>query len=255
MFTPFAFIKTEAAAPAATYVTSGLQLYVDANNATSYPGTGNTWYDLSGNGRDLTINASQYTNGGGSFYYMDFTAGLAPAAQYVSGGTILTLPTGSDGKWTMCTNAAWYNSSGTYRNGARCKNPSSNAWQDYIIMTNAGTNDLGAYTDRAGFVDSGFNVNDLPSYSTQFNYQVWELRSATGGSPYYQYWYQADLTNAAGTITNSDTSILTGPSMFGAREDGAFRALKMGYIMCYDRGLTAAEKQQNYDYFKATYGV
>jgi len=35
-------------------VTSGLMLAVDAANPNSYPGTGTTWYDLSGNGSSLS---------------------------------------------------------------------------------------------------------------------------------------------------------------------------------------------------------
>lgn len=37
------------------YVTSNLQFYVDAYEPASYPGSGSTWYDLSGNGNDLTL--------------------------------------------------------------------------------------------------------------------------------------------------------------------------------------------------------
>jgi hypothetical protein len=39
-------------------VTNGLMVYLDAANTRSYPGTGNTWYDLSGSG-----NTSALTNG------------------------------------------------------------------------------------------------------------------------------------------------------------------------------------------------
>ena len=38
-----------------TIVTSGLQLYLDAGNTSSYPGTGTNWTDLSGNGRHGTL--------------------------------------------------------------------------------------------------------------------------------------------------------------------------------------------------------
>jgi hypothetical protein len=30
-------------------ITDGLMVYLDAANTRSYPGTGNTWYDLRGN--------------------------------------------------------------------------------------------------------------------------------------------------------------------------------------------------------------
>ena len=36
-------------------INTGLQLYLDALDATSYPGTGTTWYDLSGNGNDVAM--------------------------------------------------------------------------------------------------------------------------------------------------------------------------------------------------------
>jgi hypothetical protein len=48
-------------------VTTGLQLYLDAGNASSYPGSGTTWTDLSVNGRNGTLtNGPTYsaTNGG-----------------------------------------------------------------------------------------------------------------------------------------------------------------------------------------------
>jgi hypothetical protein len=37
------------------YPINGLLLYLDAGNANSYPGTGTTWYDLSGNGANATM--------------------------------------------------------------------------------------------------------------------------------------------------------------------------------------------------------
>ena len=48
-------------------VTTGLQLYLDAGNASSYPGSGTTWTDLSGNSLTGTLtNGPTYsgTNGG-----------------------------------------------------------------------------------------------------------------------------------------------------------------------------------------------
>jgi hypothetical protein len=36
-------------------ITSGLVMHLDAGNASSYPGTGTTWTDLSGKGSDGTL--------------------------------------------------------------------------------------------------------------------------------------------------------------------------------------------------------
>ena len=38
--------------------TEGLMLALDATNSRSYPGTGNTWYDVSGNNYNFTLNNS-----------------------------------------------------------------------------------------------------------------------------------------------------------------------------------------------------
>lgn len=61
-------------------VTDGLVLALDASNKKSFPGSGTTWYDLSGNGNDATLfNTPTYTtaNGGrfefdGTYEYLNF---------------------------------------------------------------------------------------------------------------------------------------------------------------------------------------
>ena len=73
---------------AASVVTTGLQLYLDAGNASSYPGSGTAWTDLSGNNRDGTLtNGPTYsgTNGGsivfdGSNDYVQCTGSLTVTA-------------------------------------------------------------------------------------------------------------------------------------------------------------------------------
>jgi len=51
-------------------VTDGLVLALDAGNTKSYPGSGTSWTDLSGNGRNATVNGSPtFTNG-----YFDITS-------------------------------------------------------------------------------------------------------------------------------------------------------------------------------------
>ena len=51
-------------------VSSGLVLSLDAGNPASYPGTGTTWFDVSGNGRNGTlVNGPTYTSAGASGYF------------------------------------------------------------------------------------------------------------------------------------------------------------------------------------------
>lgn len=48
---------------ATTIVTSGLVLSLDAENSSSYPGTGTTWFDISGNNHNFTLFNSPDYNG------------------------------------------------------------------------------------------------------------------------------------------------------------------------------------------------
>lgn len=56
-------------------VTSGLSAYLDASNAASYPGSGTTIYDLSGQGADGTMNGTVSWVSSGQASYWSFTQG------------------------------------------------------------------------------------------------------------------------------------------------------------------------------------
>jgi len=44
--------------------TTGLQLFLDASDTNSYPGTGSTWFDLTANGYNATNNGATWNNAG-----------------------------------------------------------------------------------------------------------------------------------------------------------------------------------------------
>jgi len=51
-------------------VTDGLVLYLDAGNSKSYPGSGNTWYDLSGNNfQGELVNTPTYTTNNSNKFF------------------------------------------------------------------------------------------------------------------------------------------------------------------------------------------
>jgi hypothetical protein len=53
--------------------TNGLQLYLDADNSRSYPGSGTTWYDLSVNGANVSTGSMTYVNGALSSFSSSYT--------------------------------------------------------------------------------------------------------------------------------------------------------------------------------------
>jgi hypothetical protein len=58
--------------PAPLYPTNGLALALDAGDSSSYPGTGTTWTDLSGNANTGTLTNGPTYGGSGSGGYIDF---------------------------------------------------------------------------------------------------------------------------------------------------------------------------------------
>jgi hypothetical protein len=57
-------------------VENGLVLALDAGNTKSYPGSGSTWTDLSGNGNNCTIDASGFTYNASGYFSMTDGGGI-----------------------------------------------------------------------------------------------------------------------------------------------------------------------------------
>ena len=78
-------------------VTNGLVLALDAANTRSYPGSGTTWFDISGNNRDFTINnpanVPHVSDNGGAFDFAGTTGYIedADGESYINGLTALAL--------------------------------------------------------------------------------------------------------------------------------------------------------------------
>lgn len=75
-------------------VRSGLVLHLDAANPKSYPGSGTTWRDLSGNGNDFTLVGTTYSavnNGSLIFSGGNSYASRASAGSFINGLGAVTL--------------------------------------------------------------------------------------------------------------------------------------------------------------------
>ena len=87
-------------------VTSGLVLALDAANKVSYPGTGTTWYDLSGNGNTGTItNGPTFSNVNLGTIVFDGTNDYVsiPSTSNFNNGNNITVEA-----WVLCTNWSTY---------------------------------------------------------------------------------------------------------------------------------------------------
>ena len=116
-------------------VTDGLKILLDPKNTKSYPGSGTTWYDLSGNGHHATFSATpSITNGVWS---------LDGASDYC---TITNDNTEFDDWIDEQTITIWMYH--TYTNGRR--NPWDQAYGGFGTWTHEQGNDINNYYGTAG---------------------------------------------------------------------------------------------------------
>jgi hypothetical protein len=232
-------VKMTPAAPAV--VVSGLTLYLDSSQSSSYPGSGSTWYDLSGNGNNATL-YNNPTYSGGSLVFSG--TGTAP-----SPGTVGSVQYG------QVPNGVYFN--GNFTINTWIKISAYNNWQRIIDFGNgAGNNSvlLASTYGTSGY--PGFYCTGSQFQSTQqLSYNVWynvaATMSGTTGTIYVN-------GVARGTATMSVAQNVTRQYCYIGRSewagDGMFQG-SIGAVMIYSRALDATEMLANFNGLRSQYGI
>lgn len=213
---------------------TGLILYLDANNATSYSGTGTTLNDLSGNGYTHTLsNSNIYTNLSGVKCFNCSSTGRVITAN----STTIQIPT----NFTYITWARVIASTAGYRTLLRCYGTGG-----HPIIVNQGTNLLGMWDNitATGFNSSGYNMSGYATVWAQ-----WATVGDTSGQTFYingQPVGSATTKSVAGQYHYAWGNIQTASDQ------------PWGYVAnleLYNIKLSLEQIQQNYYGQKDTFGV
>ena len=218
-----------------TVESSGLVLYLDAASSTSYPGSGTIWYDLSGNSNNVTMQNSgsiSYTSTGGAY----FTTG---SNGYFSKASTTGVPTGNSNytlsAWVQL--ASWPGSGGIIGIGS--------AW---------GTSNA---------------VNALRTNGTNSYYNYWwgnDLLATSSLSPATQ-WFNVvakfDGTTRSVLVNGSQISadtpsghnVTTSTLVIAVTNTNEYLNGNIGQALIYNRALSLAEIQSNYNSIRTRYGV
>jgi hypothetical protein len=211
-------------------VLSNLSLYLDAGNTASYPGTGTTWTDLSGNSRNATLTDVTYTadNSGALVFNGSTSIGII-------NDTVINRYTNN------FSVEVWYTSNNNTPRVLRTGQSSS------------GFN-LGSYTTvptkwkvtKYGVVD--LNVGSIPQNTSW--HQVVLVYSSTGGTKVY--------VDGALSETNANTAAVRAAVWtyleVGRSEAGSHNG-KLGIVRYYNAVLSDADVLQNFDANKSRYGL
>jgi hypothetical protein len=219
-------------------VTNGLVLNLDAANKDSYPGTGTTWYDLSGNGYNGTKQGTQSPtyplwNSTGYFIFSGGTLGTNFSSFYVPG-----LPA-----FSGLSVFAWVRTADASESKTILRMQNS----DFELSMN-GSNQL--------FYAAGANYDNI---NTTYNYSFadgnWHYMGLTyDGNNLKAYWETTNVANnSRGSVINTEAGDLN----IGTRNDAYYQHFvgDIGVIQIYNKVLTSTEITQNYNAQKTRFGL
>ena len=216
-------------------VTDGLVLCLDAANTKSYPGSGTTWTDISGEGHDGTL-----TNG--------------PTFSSNYGGNIVF--DGSNDDVTGVHNSelnlrndvtveCWFRRTGGRSDWVRIFGKGDSSNRTYGLWYNVPS----SYFLYQRYGPSSFNI--MPSKSVASN--TWyHMVGTSSGSNHTLYLNGVNV----GTASNSSTfHSSTDPYKVGSH-DGLYHHIgNVSNCRIYNRGLSEAEVKQNYNAHKGRFGL
>lgn len=211
-------------------VVSGLQLYLDSSNTSSYTGSGNTWYDISGNGRNFTWYSTPSFNSSGVNSFNTLNNGsYGPASNSfgITNSSGYTFFLGMYQNSLVSTSAfKWYTSSGGYGRGifSHCTWSDSNVYFDQGGCCGSDTRTNGALSNSTGtWHIVGFRCDGSSARS------IW-----IDGNNSYQNNSGVAAINLGGTAANIGTSDEYGGS------SSTWNA-KIANFVVYNRALSDTE--------------
>ena len=220
-------------------VTDGLVLHLDAGNRKSYPGTGTTWFDLSGNQHNATIVGTSVWN---SDFSGQFAFGnVAQNSQYIILPHQAAQSTGTS--YTMEFWMRPISSSGKYF----CSMAASSGDNNYFII-HQDSNSLNRYQ---GTGTISYSDNEILQFCIVRNGSNTGTFYKNGGTPTSST--NITVINAAasgGWILNQEQDTLGGTFDSNQNYRGAFMIVKL-----YNKALSATEILQNYNALKGRFGL
>jgi len=223
-------------------ISSGLILHYDPSNPASYPGSGTTLTDLTGNALNATLTSTTYTNPYLTFNGTSSTTSTADNALLEPG----------TGDWSV---EIWINHS-VITGGSRCvmsKTDGGNAadW-GYGIRTSS----TGATYMEVG---NGTTSITSPTFTLSTNtwYQVvgvWTNVASNSIALYVNGSSKGSNSHSFSSVKNTTRPISLG-SFDGGATFGQWVNAKYGIVRIYNKALTSSEVLNNYNSSKANYGL
>ena len=234
------FLKAVSAARLEGVITTNLSLYLSAHDTDSYPGSGNTWTDISPNANNATLtNGPVYSSADGG--YIDFDGVNDFATDNTTTGTPFGFGTGA------FTVEYWVKYDANVTDGthidARQRSGSTLGYSDFRDNT---TLKFRVYSTLNLFTSNGTIANNVWTH-------IVFSRTSTGTNDTRLY-----INNVLDTTTTLSVSFADYGYYYLARNVNAtpvYANLKLAQVRVYKgKALTAAEVTRNWNAHRRLYG-
>ena len=216
---------------------SGLMLNLDAGVSSSYPGSGTTWTDLSGNGRNGSLASVGYSSSNrGTLTFNGTNSRVDLTANSINSNADLTLNfwvnsplPAINGSYTLLSG---YSTAGHLQ--VRYFNSSSIT---SVQLVKSNTANMGTFSGFTALINTTYLITVILIKSTNT-------------------WYLYVNGNFISSFVSSQTFITSGPSL-GTNLVGTseFFSGNMYSFSYYNRALTATEISQNFNATRARFGI
>ena len=215
-----------------TIITDGLVLALDAANTKSYPGSGTTWFDISGNGNNGTL-----TNG------PTFSSSNQGSIVFDGTDDIVTTSLSATLSFTW---SVWFKTN-VLASGYR--NIISVPTGAYMLMLlDTSTNNMGFWSSD-GMGGGSLGVNSL---STNTWYNAVLVREGDGISNGYKAYLNSVFNGSANTST---WAIANTVSLGGRTDAGQYLNGNIALVQIYNRALQNFEISQNFNALRQRFEV
>lgn len=223
-------------------VTDGLVLHLDAADSNSYPGSGSTWYDLSGNNHGTLTNGPTFDNSNAGSLIFD------NVNDYVSLGT----PASLNGVQVPLTICVWAKSNGfgLYDVLWGVDKATTGGGMYSMMRLNSGVFAYYTSTSSGGFQSrSSFTASN-----NVWNFYAVVMSGSIASPVVTMYLNNASLTSTFSSL--SATPDLTVDFRIGSNQRGnEYWNGNISNVMWYNQPLQQKEIQQNYLATKGRFGL
>ena len=221
-------------------VKNGLVLCLDAGNTKSYPGSGSTWYDISGNGRNYSIGSNISWNSNG---YFTLTGGVftGPASNSFGFSSTNEHTVMAFAQSTSAATNVFFNWQATPNTGSDTR-----AIYSHLYYSNGFT-----YYDVSGCCGSTQRISYTNDADLTAGVRHLTWRTRTTATPNRQFFKNTVSQMDSGSeSTATVTWNLTNAAIIGSSWLG-----DLYFFMAYNRALTDDEIAQNFEASRGRFGI